>query len=221
MGRSILVAGGTGLVGSHLLQQLSTSADSNEITALVRKGRTIQLPNVKSVEVDYDHFNKIDEQLTADIAFCCLGTTIKQAGSKAAFKKVDYTYPLELAKLLFSKNCSQFHIVTATGADAKSMVFYNRVKGEVEGELMQIGFQSLSIYRPSLLLGERKEKRAGEFIAAAISSIINPALIGRFRKYRAIRAEVVARAMLQQAEAHQAGIHILESNKIQELGQRA
>ena len=157
MARSVVVAGGTGLVGSHLLNQLSGSTKNYDIKALVRKGRSIHLPKVESMEIDYNRLEDFETQLKADIAFCCLGTTIKKAGTREAFKKVDFEYPLQLAKILFRKRCSQFHIVTAIDANVNSLVFYNRVKGEVERELMQIGFESLSIYRPSLLLGERKK----------------------------------------------------------------
>ncbi|MCK5702241.1 MAG: oxidoreductase, partial [Cyclobacteriaceae bacterium] len=151
--------------------------------------------------------------------FCCLGTTMKKAGSREQFYKVDFSYPFELAKLSLRNGSQQFNIITASGANSKSMFYYNKVKGKVEAALCELEFQNINIFRPSLLLGHRREQRIGEQFGASLAKVINPMLIGGIKKYRAIQAEVVARAMINVSGKHMKGIHVLQSDVIQEFGQ--
>jgi len=214
-----LVAGGTGLVGNHLVNLLVKTKAFDEIKILVRKGSSFQMNGVSVIEVDYERLMDFDRFLMADVVFCCLGTTIKKAGSKEAFRKVDFDYPLELAKISLKSGARQYNIVTAGGANSKSMFFYNKVKGDVEKSLINLEFQNLNIFRPSLLLGNRNEKRLGEDIGAVVAKVINPILLGNVRKYRAIHAETVARSMLNISTKNQNSVHIFESDIIQNLGQ--
>lgn len=214
-----LVAGGTGLVGSHLVNLLVKTKAYDEVKILVRKGSSFQMNGVTAIEVDYDRLMDFERFLKADVVFCCLGTTIKKAGSKVNFRKVDFDYPLELAKISLKNGARQYNIVTAGGANSKSMFFYNKVKGEIEKSLINLEFQNLNIFRPSLLLGSRNEKRLGEDIGAVVAKVINPILLGNMRKYRAIHAETVARSMLNISIKNQNGVHIVESDAIQQLGQ--
>jgi uncharacterized protein YbjT (DUF2867 family) len=219
MSKTALITGGTGLVGTHLINCLIDSAEYDEIKVLVRKGSKYHMDLVTIIEVDYDHLSNFNKLLNADIVFCCLGTTMKKAGSKEQFYKVDFSYPLDLAKIVKANGCEHFNIITASGANAKSMFFYNRVKGEVESALGQLNFKNLNIFRPSLLLGERNEQRAGEQIGAVLAKIINPFLIGRLKKIRAIQAKVVARAMRKISMENHHGIRIISSDIIQANGQ--
>lgn len=217
MSTSALVAGSTGLVGNHLVKLLVQSGKFAEIKVLVRTGSNYINSEVFVVEVDFDHLAKYKDQLQSDVFFCCLGTTIKKAGSKDNFYKVDFTYPHELAKIAIELGASQFNIITALGASSKSTFFYNRVKGDIEDALTKLEFQNLNIFRPSLLLGKRNENRLGEQIGSIISRTLNPVLIGRLRKYRGIQAEVVARAMLSVSLKKLTGVQIFESDTIQAL----
>ncbi len=218
MSKIALVAGGTGLVGSHLVELLADSKEYSEIKVLVRKGSSVANKKVNIVEIDYDRLSEYESQLQADAVFCCLGTTMKKAGSKAAFEKVDYTYPLELAKVSKIHGTKQFHLITAMGANPKSKIYYNQVKGEIEEAIGKLNFENLNIYRPSLLLGERKEQRFGEKVGAFLSWILKPFFIGSFKKYRAIHARVVARAMVNISMENLEGNHIFLSDAIQEQG---
>ena len=218
MPKIALVAGGTGLVGGHLIDLLIQSNAYDEIKVLVRKGSSFERKDISMVEIDFDHLMEFGDILKADVVFCCLGTTIKKAGSKEKFRMVDFHYPLDLAKATLKLGAQQFNIVTANGANSKSLFFYSRVKGDIEKALMDLKFESLNIFRPSLLLGNRNEKRVGEDIGAAVAKIINPTLLGKMRKYRAVQAETVARSMLKSSMQIIKGVRIIESDEIQNLG---
>jgi uncharacterized protein YbjT (DUF2867 family) len=158
-------------------------------------------------------FEKAEENLRGaqlDDAFCALGTTIKQAGSQDAFRKVDHDYILAFARAAKAAGAKRFLLVSAMGASASSSIFYSRVKGETERDIRALGFETLHIFRPGLLLGERAEKRSGEEIGAALTPFLNPLMIGPLRDYRSIRGEAVAGAMRGAAlsPALERGAHI-------------
>jgi uncharacterized protein YbjT (DUF2867 family) len=211
--KNALVVGATGLIGNKLVELLLHSNHYKEVRVLVRKATGITHPRL--VEIKY-HFNQPDAtQVVGDDVFCCLGTTIKQAGSKEAFIKVDYEYPLQIARFAIQNGATQYLIVTAMGASAESVFFYNRVKGEVEEDLQALNFQSLHIFRPSLLLGDRKEKRLGEKIGESVLSFLKPIMRGPLEKYQGIQASKVAESMLKQAQSNRKGVHIHESVELQ------
>lgn len=218
MSKTAIVAGSTGLVGSELIQVLAASQEFEAVTALVRKGSNCIYDGVFTVEVDFDNLWEFREDLKGDDIFCCLGTTMKKAGSKESFRKVDFSYALELAKIAEKNGSSRFHIITAAGANSKSFFFYNRVKGEVERAISRLDIAGINIYRPSLLLGNRQEKRIGEKIGASMAKILDPLMIGKLKRYRGIDAKIVARAMHNVSKMDIDGIHIFESERIRELG---
>jgi len=146
--------------------------------------------------------------------FCCLGTTIKTAGSQEAFLKVDYTYVIESARIAKSQGTPAFSVVSAMGANSKSGIFYNRVKGDMEEALQKIGFSSLLIFRPSLLIGERKEVRTGEVIGAAISNLFSFLFVSGLKKYKPIQGSLVAKSMLDHAKSRKTGFLIIESDEM-------
>lgn len=217
--RTAMIAGASGLVGGFLLQQLLAAPEYDRVVAVGRRPLDVSHPKLAQVTVEFAGLDKVAADLRCDDAFCCLGTTIKQAGSQAAFRAVDHVAVLAFAWAARRGGAQRFFVVTALGADAQSRVFYNRVKGETEDALKVLGFPTLGIFRPSLLLGSRPEKRLGERIAAAILWLVEPVLIGRWRKYRAIAAEVVARAMLRCSLGRpNQGVLIFLSDEIQDLG---
>ena len=213
-----LVVGGTGLVGGHLVDFLVKSHAYEEIIVLVRPGSSYHKEGTKRIEVDFDHLMDFDQFLKAEAVFCCLGTTIKKAGSKENFRRVDFDYPLAIAQKTKQLGAQQFNIITAGGANSKSLFFYSRVKGDIEKAIAELNFHNLNIFRPSLLLGKREEKRITEDIGAAVARIINPTLLGKMRKYRAIQAQIVANAMVEVSLKNLSGIHIIESDEIQKIG---
>jgi len=143
-----------------------------------------------------------------------LGTTIKVAGSREAFSKVDLTYPIQSGELAKSVGVKAFSVVSAMGANSKSKIFYNRVKGDMEEGLQKIGFESLTIFRPSLLLGDRKEIRSGEKWGGRISKAFSFVFVRKLKKYKPIQAELVAKSMLENAKNKTKGFTIIESDKM-------
>lgn len=210
--KTALVLGATGLIGDLLTHRLVDSPFYSNVKVLVRKSLNWQHPRLQEIQFDFDHPNGLVTQ--SDDIFCCLGTTIKKAGSKEAFRKVDYQYPVDIARLGLVNGAQQFAIVTATGADATSSIFYNRVKGEVERDLTNLNYPTLLIFRPSLLLGNRSENRLGERIAAGVMRVFNPIIPD---KYKGIDAAKVANAMLTTMQQGLTGKHVFESDTLQEF----
>lgn len=208
--RVALVVGATGLVGSKVVALLLANDRYSQVKVLVRKPYAVNHPKLTSIVFDFD--NPDTSRVLADDVYCCLGTTMKKAGSKEAFYKVDFTYPYQIAQTALANGAKRFAIVTAMGADVKSLFYYNRVKGEIEQSLRQLGYHTLLIFRPSLLLGERNESRLGEKIGESLANVfrwITPA------KYRAIEADKVATAMVTITTSTVEGTLVYESDVMQ------
>jgi uncharacterized protein YbjT (DUF2867 family) len=218
MTKSALLLGASGLVGGHCLQLLLEDEAYAKVVAWVRKPLALRHPKLEQAIVDFARLESRAEQTKANDVFCCLGTTIKKAGSQAAFRQVDFTYPSEIAKIAAANGAEQFLVVTALGANPRSSIFYNRVKGEVEAVITPLPFRAVHIFRPSLLLGERQEVRPGEKIAEKVARVFSFLFSGPLRKYRPIHADVVAAAMIAVAKQNLAGANIFESDRIQEVG---
>ncbi|MCJ8165749.1 NAD(P)H-binding protein [Pontibacter sp. E15-1] len=216
--RNALIVGASGLVGGHLLHLLLKSQRYSEVISVGRRELPLLFPNLEQRVIDFDNMKGFASDLVADDIFCCLGTTIKKAGSKEAFYKVDHTYVTQLADITAQKGASQFLVVSAMGADASSLFYYNKVKGEMEEHVRAQPFGSVHLFRPALLLGEREEHRTGEELASKIIKPLSGLMIGPLEKYKPIEAETVARAMLYAASQDQRGIHIHPSDDIAELG---
>ncbi len=217
-GKSALLAGASGLVGSELLQLLLNSREYCRITAIVRRPLGITHNKLHQVVVDFDRLDSYRQEFAVEDVFCCLGTTIKQARSQEAFKHVDVDYPLEIARLALGSQAKKFLIVSSMGANAKSLVFYSRMKGVMEEELKQLGFPALHIFRPSLLMGERREPRFGENVAAHIAKAIPILFSGPLKKYRPIEAKQVATAMYAAAQSTNNGTFTYSSDQIWSMG---
>lgn len=224
-----LIVGASGLIGQHLLTQLLASSSYSKVIALVRKPLTFTHPKLIQWQVDFQQLaTELAAQETGqssvratfagngfpaiDDIFCTLGSTIKKAGSKAAFTEVDYHYPLMIAEHFYRQHSSLFAIVTAMAANQSSRLFYNQVKGRVETSLRAIGYQHLGIFRPSMLSGQRQEHRLGEQVGAILMhalAFIIP------KKYQVIQAEKVANAMLAYAKNPQMGVSVIQSDQLQ------
>ena len=198
--RSALILGATGLVGNLILQEALNSGRYQKIIVLVRRPLDFQHPLLTQKVVDFSKLENFLVEPPVDDVFCCLGTTMKQAGSRKSFRKVDFEYPVQIAHLLQAQ-IQHFLVISALGANAKSLLFYNRVKGEMEDALLKCNFPFLTIARPSLLLGTRKEEvRLLEQSGMKVAKVIRPLLCGSLKKYAAIEAGDVAAALLDQAE---------------------
>lgn len=209
-----LLAGGTGLIGSQLLQLLTEDDAYTTIKCLTRNTLPIQHRKIEVIQTDGSNLKELASSLLADDVFCCLGTTIKKAKTKEAFRKIDYDYPLELAKLSKAGGAKQFLLISALGADPTSSVFYNKVKGEVEEAIAEIGFNTYHVFRPSLLLGSRSEERSGEDAAKIFFKLFGFLVPG---KYKAIDSAKVARAMISMANKNKQGTFVYESKFLQDF----
>lgn len=198
-GKTAIVIGATGMVGKQVLQHLLELAAYTKVIAVTRKPIPAH-PKLKNLVLDFDKLTEGLKNVKADEAFCCLGTTIKQAGTKAAFHRVDYTYNFEFAHTLKQNGCQHFLLISALGAFPKSVVFYSRVKGLLEKDITELNFARLSIFRPSLLLGEREQNRLGENLAARLFPLISPFLRGGLRAIQPIHGYQVAQAMVNIAQ---------------------
>ena len=194
--KTALLVGATGLVGGHVLEQLLEDSYYDSVIVLTRKTLNIQNAKLKEIIVNFDQLENYKNDIKADVVFCCLGTTIKQAGSQEAFKKVDYEYPLMVAEIAKQNGASAFLLISALGAAKSSIIFYNRVKGEVEEAIGKLNFDAFHILQPSLIIGERKEARMGEGIAQKLSPLYDTLMFGPFNKYKSIKAEQIAKAMI-------------------------
>jgi uncharacterized protein YbjT (DUF2867 family) len=209
------VAGATGLTGRALIEQLRADAHYAQVFALVRKAGSLAADDkVRECVVDYTRLALPEEAAHIDHAFCCLGTTIKTAGSQMAFRAVDFDAVLAFARAAKARGAQHLSVISALGADVCSRVFYNRVKGEMEQAVARLGFVSVHLLRPSLLLGQRHESRPGERFGIAAARVIAPALLGPLAKYRPIHVEKVARAMRVGAADVQPGLRVSESDEI-------
>ncbi|RRB02285.1 oxidoreductase [Larkinella rosea] len=208
--KTALVVGATGLIGNLLTHRLVDSSAYEKVKVLVRHSLGWQHPHLQEIQYDFNHPNGL--LIQADDIYCCLGTTMKKAGSKEAFQKVDYQYPLDVAKRALVNRAKQFLLVSSMGANPNSSFFYNRVKGELERDLMALNYPALLIFRPSLLLGDRKEFRLGERIGESLMKLFNPLIPAR---YKGVQVDSVANAMSQKAQLGLTGTHIFESDQLQ------
>ena len=215
--KTALLLGASGLVGGHCLRLLLEEPSSARVIVLVRKPLPLTHEKLVQYVVNFDELENLGNCVPVDDVYCCLGTTIKRAGSQEAFRKVDYDYTVRLAVLAQHCGATQFLLVSSLGADPHSRIFYNRVKGEVEEAIRKIPFTACQLFRPSLLVGERKEHRPGEKAATFIMKTLKPLMSGPLMNYRSIQARDVAKAMVHTAQMDLQGVNIFESQRIQNI----
>jgi uncharacterized protein YbjT (DUF2867 family) len=209
--RSALVVGATGLVGAKLVAALLADPRYDAVHALVRRAWVSKRPNLREHVVDFSRLEGYAWPAVDDV-YCCLGTTIRAAGSQTAFRTVDHDYPLAVARGALAAGATQYLFISAMGADAHSSVFYSRVKGELEVALAALPFHAAIAFRPSLLSGERAEHRLGERLALAVLQPLRGLVPG---KYRPVADTAVALAMVDFAWRGLAGFHVVPSDVIQ------
>ncbi len=212
MSRTALVAGASGLVGGHVLRLLLADPSYERVTIFVRRELPVSNRKLAQRVLEFDRLTELGDFPRVHDVFCCLVTTIAQAGSQAAFRRVDFTYVVELARAASRHRADQFLLVSAVGAAARSRVFYNRVKGETEDAVQRVSFAGIHIFRPSLLLGARTDPRPAERAASLVARALSWTLIGPLKRYRPIRAEIVAQAMVRRAREASRGLHVYESD---------
>lgn len=218
-----LIVGATGLVGKELVRLLLTRDYYHKITVLARRELNIKDNRLKVLILeDFGAMDTLKDQLNAEDVYCLLGTTIKQAGSKEAFERIDLEYPLQLAKLAKTfPDFQQYLVVTAAGSNADSPLFYNRVKGQLEEQLRALDLPALKIFRPSLLIGQRDHFRLGEEIAKVFTSILAFFMVGRHSGLFSIKGSDVAKAMLYTARLKSPGTQIIKSADMVKLANQA
>ena len=202
----LLLAGATGLVGSHVLRLALDDARVTRITAPVRRALALQHDKLQAPLVDYDALPEDAPWWRADAVICALGSTMKVAGSEAAFARIDHDYPLALAQRARDAGTPTYVLNSAMGADTRSRFFYNRVKGALERDLAQLGFASLTYARPGLIKGQRAVVRPTEAASMALLAALGPLLP---RRWRLCPAPAIARAMLDAACQARPGVHVI------------
>lgn len=217
MNYKAVIAGSSGLVGGELLKKLLDNSEYDEVVVLVRKKLPLQHQKLQQVVVDFDRLADFENHIIGHALFCCLGTTRNKTPNLKDYRKIDHDYPVQLAKIAAKNSMSQCHIVSSLGANANSRIFYSKLKGETENDLKSLTFDSIHIYRPSLLTGKRPKKALSERFATFLFKIIDPFLIGKLRRFRSISAKTVAVAMVNQSIKNDFGIFIYPSDQIKKL----
>jgi uncharacterized protein YbjT (DUF2867 family) len=206
-GKVALLAGGSGLVGGYVLAGLLDAPDFSRIYAISRRQLNREHFRLANRIVQFERLEEQLKGMSCHVALCCLGTTLRAAGSQQAFRKVDLEYVLSFARAAKAAQAQRFVVVSSVGANAASKNFYLRVKGEMEDELARIGFPALDILQPSLMLGFRREMRPLELLAMVGMPLANPFLLGSKEPYRAIPARTVAAAVIGAARSGRRGVN--------------
>jgi len=212
--RSALVFGGSGLVGTELLKLLISDSAYKTVISAGRRKLEIQSPKLKQIMIDFDNLESQQELFAEHDVYCCLGTTIKKAKTKEAFRAIDFGYVTRIAAMAATNGVGNFALISSIGSDKNSGNFYLKTKGEMEEVVRQLKFNTLVILRPSFLLGNRIEKRLGERIAKIAIQLFSPLLIGKLKKYRGIEAKNVSKKMIEMILAMNTGTFIIESDLI-------
>lgn len=212
--KTALVVGATGAVGKALVYQLIEDKNYARIVVLSRKPLTIKHHKLTVVMVNFDNLADYAKEMLADDVYCCLGTTIKVAGSKEVFYKIDHDYVVDVAKICKQNGAHQFVLVTAMGADANSAIFYNKVKGEVEQHVSALNYDTFITVRPSLLLTNRTEFRMGEWVAQLLMKYTRFLYVGPLKRVKAIPVETVAKAMRHFANKGLKGNHVYTNDTL-------
>jgi uncharacterized protein YbjT (DUF2867 family) len=218
MERTALVFGSTGLVGRHLVNELTRNPEYSKIICFVRKLSEESSLKVEEVLTDFSNPSGFESKIYGDTVFICLGTTIKKAGSIEMMEYIDRDIPVKVAQIAQNSGVKRIAVISSIGANEHSRNYYLRIKGEMEHGIRNIDFENIVIARPSLIIGKRKEKRPGDIIAKIILRIFSFILIGKLRKYRGIQARTIAKAIIN-ILAQDLQEVVYESDELEELGQ--
>lgn len=210
-----VITGATGLVGGQLIRKLVDDSDITSVISVSRKSTQLQHFKLKEILLsDFSELSKIQDQLRGDIYFCCLGTTIKAAGSQENFRKVDFQSVVDFAAIAKHHNAQNFVVISAMGANSKSSIFYNKTKGETENALKSLDLSCLTIFRPGLLLGDRKEDRTGEKLMSRAVQFASSIISLDKMKTFVTPAETLASHMLSEGKKATKGVKIVEAKSI-------
>ena len=212
--KSALLIGATGLVGEQCLQQLLANEQYDKVITLTRKVLVNKHPKHKNLVVDFDHLDWSAANIKADDVYCAFGTTIAKAGSQDAFRKIDVEWPRQIAQIAVKNGAQKFNLVSSIGADSQSSVFYSKMKGVLEDEINKMGYQSVIFFRPSILIGDRKEQRTGEAIGIALAKALSFLFIGPLRKYQGTPVDLLAAQMVKWGTSEKSGVIIVENQDI-------
>jgi uncharacterized protein YbjT (DUF2867 family) len=217
--KTAVVLGATGLIGQHLVQELLENEFFSKVRILVRKPLALNHPKADIQVVNFNDEKDIAARIDiGDVIFCCIGTTRKKVkGNKTEYRKVDYDIPIITARLGVQHGFNQFLMVSAIGANPVAANFYLQLKGCIEEDVTALPFESIHIFRPSILLGKREEFRLGESIGKVVIKAISFLLIGAWRKYKPFYAADVAKAMVTAANKEIAGVHLYEYDEMRKL----
>ena len=220
--RSALLLGATGLVGGHCLDRLLAEDLYGRVTTLTRRPlpRTDNAdPRLDARVVDFDRLAEQWDVAVTDV-YCCLGTNMTAAESRKSFRRVDHDYTVEAARLAQAAGARRLALVSAVGADPGSRISLTRVKGETERDVAALGYECVEIFRPALLAGVRPQRRRGERVAKALGPAVARLMIGRLRRFRPIKAQDVAAAMIAALEAGRPGVHVSTYDQILALANK-
>lgn len=207
----VMLVGATGLVGGHVLRQLLDDARCDAVVAPTRRPLALADPALLNPVVDFEQLPLDAHWWAVDAVICALGSTIRQAGSRERFARIDHDYPLQVAGQARAQGAHAFVLNSAKGADAGSRIFYSQVKGRLEQDLRALAYPSLTLVRPGLIGGERSERRTGEHLASLVLGALGPVLP---RGWRINPAQNIAAAMVEAAMNPEPGVHIVEADQL-------
>lgn len=208
--KKAIVYGASGLVGSYILESLLNDTNYEQIIIVVRKDLNIQHPKLKILIGDFHSLANVVKGIYADEIFIALGTTQKKTPDRKQYYQIDHDYPILAAQLAKENGAKSVFLVSAIGANENSSVFYVKMKGETERDIINLNFDHTNIFRPSMILGNRKEKRTLEKVLISIFKVINPLFIGKSSKYKGIEAKDIAQSMVKAANKLNDPVKILE-----------
>lgn len=214
MAHKAVIIGASGLIGRHLVNALLLSHEYSEVVSISRKKIPVHSSKLKQVIAEFDNEDAYKGYIVGHALFCCLGSTRHKTPDKKEYYKIDHDHPVRLAEIALENGVEQYHLVSSIGASTDSSNFYLKMKGETERDIKNIGLKAVCIYRPSVLVGERTESRQLERLAIKFTLLISPLLIGPLKKYRAIHAKVVAKAMFKTSLKPREGVYIYSSEQI-------
>ena len=216
MQKTAIILGATGLTGGLVLERLLEDERYEKIKLFSRSPSQVKHPKIEEHLGDLIQLKNFKSEFTADEVYCCIGTTASKTPDKEKYRQIDYGIPVAAASIAKENGIDTFLVMSSMGANPKSSVFYNRTKGEMEEAVLSEGIESLYVLRPALIGGQREEKRGGEYLAKVLFKLINPLLIGGLRKYRSIKPEYIAKAMIWLAN-HPYEQTVVESDALQQI----
>jgi len=214
--KTALVFGSSGLVGSHVLNQLIQHSNYSKIKLFVRSSIKVNDRKIELIQTDFNNLEQHREEMMGDECFFCIGTTKKNSPDKNEYQRIELDIPKQIAQIAKSNNINSYFFVSSGYANSKSSGDYLKYKGLVEEEILSLGFSKVGIMRPSFILGDRKEFRLGEKIGIIIFKLLNPLFIGPLKKMKSIHSETIAKAMIKLANENN-NQKIFESDRISDL----